>query len=216
MTTYKRKKNTRQRAATTHGYGSMKKNRGAGHRGGRGRAGSGKRGDVKKPSLMWKKGHKHKGKVGFKMYDKKPISAINLSVLEEKADSFIQRKIASKKGDMVVIDLNDIKINKLLGTGKVTLKYEITTQSASERAIEKVEALGGKVIIKEKAPAQGKTADKKDNSSKDDKDNKGEVGKEAPKKVETKKEDKPAEKPKAKVEKESAKGETSEKSEAKE
>ena len=48
-----RKKNTRQRGSKTHGCGSMKKRRGAGHRGGRGAAGSGKRGDCKKPSI-WK------------------------------------------------------------------------------------------------------------------------------------------------------------------
>ena len=42
MVVNKRKKNLRQRAGTTHGYGSMKKNRGAGNREGRGNAGAGK------------------------------------------------------------------------------------------------------------------------------------------------------------------------------
>ena len=51
MTYNKRKKNTRMRGGTTHGYGSMKKNRGAGNRGGRGNAGSGKRADSKKPKI---------------------------------------------------------------------------------------------------------------------------------------------------------------------
>ena len=47
----KRSKNSRQRGSKTHGWGAMKKHRGAGHRGGRGAAGSGKRGDAKKPSI---------------------------------------------------------------------------------------------------------------------------------------------------------------------
>ena len=52
MSVNKRKKNTRMRAKTTHGYGSMKKNRGAGNRGGRGMAGSGKRADQIKPTIL--------------------------------------------------------------------------------------------------------------------------------------------------------------------
>ena len=77
----KRTKNSRQRAGTTHGWGSMKKHRGAGNRGGVGNAGSGKRGDSKKPSF-WKK--KKFGMHGFK---KKgiciKIHSINLSGLSK-------------------------------------------------------------------------------------------------------------------------------------
>ena len=51
MTVNKRKKNSRQRGSHTHGWGAMKKHRGAGNRGGRGAAGSGKRADSKKPSI---------------------------------------------------------------------------------------------------------------------------------------------------------------------
>ena len=52
-----------------------------------------------------------------------------------------------KTGDVFKIDLKDIKYNKLLGSGKVTYKYEIVVKYASEKAIEKIEALGGKVIL---------------------------------------------------------------------
>ncbi len=51
------------RAKTTHGYGSMKKNRGAGNRGGRGLAGTGKRGDANKQTYQANK--KYFGKHGF-------------------------------------------------------------------------------------------------------------------------------------------------------
>ena len=52
MTATKRKKNTRMRAHTTHGWGSMKKRRGAGNRGGRGMAGTGKRAAQKKQTIL--------------------------------------------------------------------------------------------------------------------------------------------------------------------
>ena len=57
MPTNKRKKHTKMRAKTTHGYGSMKKNRGAGNRGGRGMAGSGKRADQKNEMVPQILGH---------------------------------------------------------------------------------------------------------------------------------------------------------------
>jgi len=147
MVVYKRKKNTRMRAKTTHGYGSMKKNRGAGHRGGRGRAGSGKRGDVKKPSLLWKKGHKHKGKVGFKTYNRESITSINLATLEQKLPSLIEKKLVEKNGEIFKVDLSKLKFKKLLGTGNIKFKYEITADYASEKAIQKIEKAGGKVIL---------------------------------------------------------------------
>ena len=76
MVVNKQKKNKRQRAGTTHGWGSMKKHRGAGHRGGRGKAGSGKRGDAKKPS-SWKN-KKYFGVNGFNSKSSK-IKSINLN-----------------------------------------------------------------------------------------------------------------------------------------
>jgi large subunit ribosomal protein L15 len=152
MVVNKRKKNTRMRAKTTHGYGSMKKHRGAGSRGGRGNAGSGKRGDVKKPSLTWKKGHKHKGKVGFKMYNQEKILTINVSLLDQKIDYFIKIGKAEKKADLYIIDfsktgLNVFNYNKLLGSGNVKNKYDIKIKYASDKAVKKIEKAGGKVSV---------------------------------------------------------------------
>ena len=66
MVVNKRKKNTRMRGNTTHGWGSMKKRRGAGNRGGRGNAGTGKRADQKKPTILKLYGNSYFGKHGFK------------------------------------------------------------------------------------------------------------------------------------------------------
>ena len=76
MTLNKRKKATRQRGSKTHGWGSMKKHRGAGNRGGRGRAGSGKRGDAKKPSYQKKA---YLGGHGFKSKRDRKSTRLNSS-----------------------------------------------------------------------------------------------------------------------------------------
>ncbi|MGM5484472.1 MAG: uL15m family ribosomal protein [Nanobdellota archaeon] len=144
-----RKKNSRQRGRTTHSYGSMKKNRGAGHRAGRGNAGSGKRADAKKPSLLWKRGFKHKGKVGFKSHASNEVNAVNLSFVEQKIDNYLEKKSAEKKGEVYKIDLGKLGFNKLLGSGKINFKYEITVNSASDKAVKKVEEAGGKVNLPE-------------------------------------------------------------------
>ena len=139
----KRKKNTRQSAGTTHGWGSMKKHRGAGNRGGRGMAGSGKRADTKKP-LIWKN-KKYFGRHGFKMHGAKPkINPINLSYFEEKADKLLEKKQITKEGDNYIIDAEKLGYNKILGTGKLTKKLQISASYFSKGAIEKIEKAGGK------------------------------------------------------------------------
>jgi large subunit ribosomal protein L15 len=118
---YKRKKNTRQHGQKTHGWGYMKKHRGAGNRGGRGRAGSGKRGDARKPAFRVKEKFEL-GRNGFGKIRTR-VTSINLSSLQEKIDTFVNSGIMKKSGDTYTIDLKDIKVNKLLGSGKVNFKF---------------------------------------------------------------------------------------------
>ena len=180
MTNNKRKKNSRQRGGTTHGWGSMKKHRGAGHRGGRGNAGSGKRGDAKKPSLGWKKGSRPRGKLGFKSHSSKSIRSINLSDIQKSIETFVKRGVAEKKNDVYTLDIKSLKYDKLLGSGKIKSKMEIKADYASESAIAKVEQAGGKVILlekektekteKEAAPSKAESEAKKSEKS-ENKDN---------------------------------------------
>ncbi len=139
MTTNKRKKNSRQRASHTHGWGSMKKHRGSGHKGGAGMAGTGKRADSKKPSI-WKE--KYFGRKGFNTHNKKPIIPINVSYIEEHIG-----KLATQENGNYIIDLSKTEYNKLLGKGKATKKMIITVQSASKKAIDTVKKSGGEVKI---------------------------------------------------------------------
>ena len=138
MVVNKRKKFSRQRSSHTHGWGSKKKHRGAGSRGGRGMAGSGKRGDAKK-TLYWKD-KKYFGKYGFKMKGvKKEVKAINIGDIEENIEKFL-------KGEEV-IDLGKFGYNKLLGKGQVRSKLKIKVDSASAKAVEKIKKVGGEVVL---------------------------------------------------------------------
>ena len=90
MTVNKRKKASRHRASHTHGWGSMKKHRGSGHKGGVGNAGSGKRSDAKKPS-NWKE--HYFGKKGFFSKFGK-TTAINVSYLDENLQTLTKEGVA--------------------------------------------------------------------------------------------------------------------------
>ena len=138
MVDNKRKKVTRQRGNTWHGYGRGKAHhKGAGNRGGRGNAGSGKRGDAKKPSYQ-KANKNYFGKRGFDSKSRLSIIAINLCKLQ---DMIIKNNLVSP------INLADLGFDKLLGSGKITTKLEVSCYFASAKAIEKIEAAGGKVNI---------------------------------------------------------------------
>jgi large subunit ribosomal protein L15 len=150
-----RSKQSRRRGSKTHGYGSMKKNRGAGNRGGRGNAGSGKRGDANKPSRR-KAGIKM-GKSGFKRGVAPSVdSIINLGMVQQHLAKFEIEKVAEKKGEAYAIDLGKAGYTKLLAKGNLNFKCTITVDKATPKAIEKVKASGGSIVNlnKDEEPAQ--------------------------------------------------------------
>jgi len=149
MVVLKRKKASRQRGKKTYGFGAKKKHRGSGNKGGRGHAGSGKRADSKKPSF-WKD-KDYFGRRGFnrKQSLRENHVSINLGSLDEKLDSFISSGVAKKNGNRYVIDLKKAGYTKLLGSGSLKHNYEITVESFSKKAKEKVEKAGGIIKIDE-------------------------------------------------------------------
>jgi large subunit ribosomal protein L15 len=132
----KRKKVVKQRGHRTHGWGSPKKHRGAGSRGGRGHAGS------KKHKKVWtmKNEPGRIGKRGFhSLRDKRVkarVRAINLRDLE---------KIALK-GKLKELNLKALGYDKLLGAGQVSQKLTVKAGRFSARAKEKLEKAGGKIV----------------------------------------------------------------------
>jgi large subunit ribosomal protein L15 len=144
MVQRRKKKNTKFRGSKTHGYGSMKKHRGAGHRGGRGNAGSGKRADAKKPSI-WKvnKSGKDPKKVGFYSWMRIENATMNVGHLSSIADTLVRERKAVVTQGAYVMNLRELGVDKLLGSGKVTKKLKITVPLAVPAAKEKIEAAGG-------------------------------------------------------------------------
>lgn len=143
MVVRKQKKVSKYRASTTHGGGHRKKRRGAGSRGGRGNAGTGKKAGQKKagraPSL---------GSKGFNMHRSiAKAKSINLSYFTtERMDNLVKLKLANKEGDVYNIELASLGYGKLLGSGNISLKVQITAKYWSSKAEEKITAAGGSLI----------------------------------------------------------------------
>ncbi|MEM4637583.1 MAG: uL15 family ribosomal protein [Candidatus Woesearchaeota archaeon] len=138
----RRKKSVKFRGHHTHGYGSKKKHRGSGHQGGVGMAGTGKKADQKKPSI-WKD-KKYFGRHGF-ISRNKSYKTINIFYIEEHFDTLFNQGKIKKEGDSFLINLKDLKVDKLLGSGNPTRKYIIKCVSATASAVEKIKSRGGNV-----------------------------------------------------------------------
>lgn len=145
MVVYKRKKVTRQRGSKTHGWGAMKKHRGAGHRGGRGMAGTGRKGDAKKPSI-WKN-KEYFGIHGFKRKNTKDMKTVNIIFLEENLSMLLTDKKIKEENGIYLIDLDALGFDKLLSKGRITKKFKISCAYASKKAVEKIKAAGGDITI---------------------------------------------------------------------
>ncbi len=130
MVIRKKKKYKKFRGKRSYGYGSHKKHRGGGSRGGRGNAGLHKH----KWSHTVKYNKDHFGKRGFKPVRRKEDVIINVKKLQDIAKS-------NK------INLTELGYDKVLGSGKIESALEVTAKSFSKRAKEKIEAAGGTVII---------------------------------------------------------------------
>lgn len=143
MVVRKRKKILKKRGHRTAGYGSSKKHRGGGSRGGRGKAGLHKH----KVSKMIKYMPEHFGKIGFKRPAAavKEVKTINLRNLDAMIENWLKEGKARKENDGIRVNLFSLGYDKLLGSGKVSHKLFIEG-NASKKAIRKIEEAGGQII----------------------------------------------------------------------
>jgi large subunit ribosomal protein L15 len=129
----KRKKIVKFRGSKTHGYGSEKKHRGKGSRGGVGMAGS----KDHKKFMILKEKPGHIGKYGFHSLKKrkmKPsVKSVNVRDLPRLAE----------KG---VVDLDARGFYKVLGAGELKEKLTVKARAFSSKAEEKITRAGGKAI----------------------------------------------------------------------
>ncbi len=172
---FKRKKNSRQRGSKTHGWGAMKKHRGAGNRGGRGNAGTGKRADAKKPNIWSNK--KYFGKYGFSSKKLRKPKSLNFAYIEHHFNALLKKGLISESSGVFVVDLGKIGYDKLLAKGKLSRPYKILCKEATENAVKKVEQAGGSVEIKKKQSKE----DSGDNSNNTNKSTAGNDSKQASK-----------------------------------
>ena len=140
----RKRKINKLRGSRSNGGGCTKKRRGAGHKGGKGKAGG------KKHHWTWivKYDPDHYGKHGFKRPQSvvNKSNPINLDSLQDKAERLLEKGIATKEGDSVLIDVTKLGYNKVLGNGNLLKPLNIKSPSFSASAEEKIQAAGGKAI----------------------------------------------------------------------
>ncbi|PSP27397.1 50S ribosomal protein L15 [Halobacteriales archaeon QH_2_65_14] len=146
-------KKKRQRGSRTHGGGSQKNRRGAGHRGGRGTAGRDKHEMHNHPPLG-KEGE------GFNRPEKVQDDVVTIDVrrLDENAPLYAAEGVADEGNDRYVIDARDVvedgheaDVVKVLGNGQVRNELEVTADAFSDSAREKIQQAGGWVKLSDRA-----------------------------------------------------------------
>ena len=137
-------KRSKYRGSRTCGGGTHKNRRGAGNRGGRGRAGINAHHFVKWYKEM---GGPVFGKDGFFHNPATSVTTIDVGSIDQIIPSLLAQGIAKQEGDVVALNIADMGIEKVLGSGKVTKKLNISAQAFSEQAIAKIEKMGGKALV---------------------------------------------------------------------
>jgi large subunit ribosomal protein L15 len=136
-------KKKRQRGSRTHGGGSHKNRRGAGHRGGRGAAGRDKH-EFHNYEPLGKSGFSRPEKV------KEDVATVDVRELDEDAAVLAAEGVAEETGSGYRVDARDVvedgyeaDVVKVLGAGQVRGELEVVADAFSETAREKLESAGG-------------------------------------------------------------------------
>jgi large subunit ribosomal protein L15 len=140
----KDKKIYKLRGTRTCGRGYNDRARSKGTKGGKGNAGSK---DHKRLHYLKLYGPSYFGRPkGFINQNPNPEIGINVGDLD----------ILCTREKKKEIDISELGYTRLLGAGLVSTPLTITTPHASKKAVEKVEAAGGKVILPEEVPETAK------------------------------------------------------------
>ena len=141
MTIRRPKKVRKQRGSRTYGYGRVSGgHRKSGSRGGVGKAGS--------------KGHHRIGRIsamiksqkGFFPPNSPPSQPINVGIIEEQLENWLNTNQAVKEGQTIKVDAGRLGYTKVLGSGRVSTPIHLYAPKITTKAQEKVEAVGGKVF----------------------------------------------------------------------
>jgi large subunit ribosomal protein L15 len=161
-------KKNRQRGSRTHGGGTHKNRRGAGHRGGRGRAGRDKHEFHNYEPL---------GKSGFKRPEEAQETVVEVAVreLDEDAALLVADGLAKQDGDAYHVDARDVAedgweadVVKVLGNGDVRQELHVVADAFSASAVGKLEEAGGSADLSERAEEASFEPDNAEAESDDD------------------------------------------------
>ena len=161
-------KKRRQRGSRTHGGGTHKNRRGAGHRGGRGRAGRDKHEYHNYDPI---------GKHGFKRPEdaQRTVAEVNVRTLDEDAALLAADGLAETEGDAYHLDARDVAedgedadLVKVLGGGQVRQELHVVADAFSEGAVELIEDAGGSVELTERGEELLAEADDDEEDEDDD------------------------------------------------
>ncbi|WP_410766888.1 uL15m family ribosomal protein [Haloferax sp. DFSO60] len=161
-------KKRRQRGSRTHGGGTHKNRRGAGHRGGRGRAGRDKHEFHNYEPL---------GKHGFTRPDvlQDEVAEVKVQKLDEDAALLAADGDAEKDGDAYTIDArdvaedgHDVDVVKVLGGGQVRNELHVVADAFTAGAVERIESAGGSVELTERAQEAEAAAEEAEDDQEDE------------------------------------------------
>ncbi|CCQ34048.1 50S ribosomal protein L15P [Halorhabdus tiamatea SARL4B] len=143
-------KSKRQRGSRTHGGGTHKNRRGAGHRGGRGDAGRDKHEMHNYPPI---------GKSGFTRPEKTQddVATVDVQTLDEDAVLLAADGLAEETDGGYEIDARDVvedgyeaDVVKVLGGGQVRNELTVVADAFSDAAREKIDAAGGSTELSDR------------------------------------------------------------------
>jgi large subunit ribosomal protein L15 len=163
-------KKRRQRGSRTHGGGSHKNRRGAGHRGGRGRAGRAKHEFHNYEPL---------GKHGFDRPEKakETVATVSLQKLDEDIALYVEDGVAEETDDGYEVDVRDVAETaaevdyvKLLGANQLYNTLTVTADAFSASAVELLESEGGEAVLTERGEERLAEAEDDDEESDADAD----------------------------------------------
>jgi large subunit ribosomal protein L15 len=141
----RRERRIRKLRGRKSGFGSHKKHKGSGSRGGTGLSGLHKH----KVMRMIKYMPDHFGKKGFKRPRKviKEIRVINLRDLDSMVERLLKEKKAEKIDEGIKVNLSNLGYDKLLGSGKVNHPLIVEAKYFSKNAIKKLGEVEGKAVV---------------------------------------------------------------------
>lgn len=131
------------RGSRTCGGGTHKNRRGAGNRGGRGNAGK-----CKHHAVRAFLNNDSYGKHGFSRPQTviHTVTTANIGEIDELSEAWVTTGLATRQDDEIHINLDELGINKVLGSGSVTKKLVLTSSAFSKSAVAKLEAAGGRIV----------------------------------------------------------------------